>query len=146
VQPPESDPASPPPESRLPDHGTGTRIGLKGWLDPEHPAVIRNDGLPEFRLTLTEVPSPAWRRTFIEQHLEAQAQVGIEHDVLSLSCELGAISIAVDRIRQRIERTNTAVARKEREVEERIARQSRDREAQRLKILAAVASIHFGDS
>lgn len=122
-----------------------TPIHLKGWLDPEQPAVIKNEGLPEFRLTLSEVPSPAWRRAFSEQHQDPNPVVGIEHDVLTLSCELGVIVGAINKIKQHIRQTNESLERKDRETGERIARQAQEREKQRLRIMAAVSAIEFGE-
>ncbi|WP_420467253.1 hypothetical protein [Panacagrimonas sp.] len=120
-------------------------IRLKGWLDAEHPAAVKNEGLPEFRLTLSEVPSPAWRRAFSEQHQEPHPAVGIEQDIMTLSCELGAIVGAIGKIKQHIRQANESLQRKERETGERIARQAQEREKQRLRILSAVSSIDFED-
>lgn len=121
-------------------------ITLKGWRDPEHPATHKDGGMHEFRLKLSELPLPPWKRAFTELSRDQTPHASIEQEVLILSCELTQIEGAVERIKQRLRSTNETLMRQEREVDERVARQARISEDLERKILAAVKDIRFDDA
>jgi septal ring factor EnvC (AmiA/AmiB activator) len=122
------------------------QVRLAGWSDAERPAVQKEAGLHEFKFKLSESPAPPWKAVFAELSRSQQPMASIDQDQLVLSCELQEIENAVAQIKQRLQTVNETIDRREREIDERAARQQVDNEQRRARILTAVKNIRFDEN
>ncbi len=125
---------------------TQQQIRLVGWVDPENPSRQRGTEQHEFRLKLSALPSTLWKKVFGDQLRDQNAMVTLEQDILYMQCDLAHVVELTGRVKQWFRLTNQIVARMEQEADERAARQSRETEELRLRVLEAVKVIHFDDT
>lgn len=122
------------------------QIRLIGWHDAATPGLVRADGAYDFRLTLSEEPSPAWRKVYSEPDRNQTPTEILDRNVLLATCALNEIESTVERIRSRLDLANERLARHEQELLERIALHKRVEDEERQKVLAAVSRIRFDEA